>query len=74
MERVLAHQITYCGRTYRNSILELTDDGSVIVYPYEREIHSTRYYSGHIEVRVITDEVSKSSRLCVEKVIDSIDD
>lgn len=53
VQRVFAHEIVYGGRVYKNHVIELDcESGRVRVYPFEREIHSTTYYNGRIEVEV----------------------
>ncbi len=50
MTRIAAHRISFGGRTYAMSYIELSDDGTVSVRPLTGEIHSTRFISGHISV------------------------
>lgn len=50
MERIAAHVITFQGINYHMSVLELTPEGCVKIYPLSEEIHSTRFISGHIYV------------------------
>lgn len=52
MERIFAHRIVYHGQIYRNHVAELTDDGSLLFFPFEREIPKTRFYSGTVELTV----------------------
>lgn len=53
MTRVAAHKITCCGRCHTLSIATLTPDGrSVEIVPLEKEVHSTPFINGHIEVAV----------------------
>ena len=52
MERIYAHKIIYDGTSYRNHVMELSDDGHVRLFPFAGEIHSTRFISGSVTVTV----------------------
>lgn len=54
MQRIYAHTIHYGDRTYREHILTLDPQGEVSLAPFVRELHSTRYYPGEVEVKVVT--------------------
>lgn len=55
LQRVFAHKIIYCGRVYSNHVAELSADGRVVFFPFEREIAMTRFYSGSIELTLTPD-------------------
>lgn len=55
MQRIYAHKIIYEGRSYSNHVIELASDGNVRLFPFEGEIHSTRFISGTVRVEVATD-------------------
>lgn len=60
MTRIAAHSITFEGRTYHMSVIELAaGEQKPRIYPLTEEIHSTRFINGSIEVKV-TDK-----KLCV---------
>lgn len=53
MTRIAAHKITFRGKTHEMSVIELSDDSrQVRIYPLSREIHSTRFISGHVMVKL----------------------
>ena len=66
MERIMAHRIIYGGKEYVNHIIELDDGGKVHLYPFEHEIHSTRFISGSISVALSSD--AAPLRLVVTRV------
>ena len=43
VKRVFAHKIIYCGKEYRNHVAEITDNGEVVLYPFESEIAMTLF-------------------------------
>ena len=55
VKRVFAHKIIYCGKEYCNHVAEITDNGEVVLYPFESEIAMTLFYSGTVEVTVSED-------------------
>lgn len=67
MQRIMANIIEYCGCHYRNHIIELSDDGTVRIFPFRSEIHSTRFIGGHIRVTLAVD-ASGAPTLCVESI------
>lgn len=48
--RIMAHVIVYEGREYPLHIAEMGPDGTIRLYPFECEIHSTRFIEGRVEV------------------------
>lgn len=52
IERILAHVIIYEGVEYPLHIAELTDAGEIKLYPFEQELHSTRFIPGRVKVSV----------------------
>lgn len=52
MERIYAHTIVFNGCRYHNHVIELADDGSITLFPFVGEIHSTRFISGTVRVSV----------------------
>ena len=55
IERILAHAIVYEGVEYPLHIAELTDSGTIKLYPFEHELHSTRFIPGRVTVSVGSD-------------------
>ncbi len=54
MERVLARELEYLGKTYRMSIAQLdTASGEVTIFRFENEICNTRFIDGRIRLSVI---------------------
>lgn len=54
MKRIFAHRIIYNGREYVNHVAELDEaTGEVSLYPFEHEIHSTRFISGTVMLSVM---------------------
>lgn len=51
-ERVLAHVVIYEGIEYPLHIAELSDSGTIKLYPFEQEIHSTRFIPGRVAVSI----------------------
>lgn len=52
MKRVAAHKITFRGKTYQMSVVELTDKGEIRIYPLTEEIPFTSFFNGHIRVEL----------------------
>lgn len=53
---VYAHSIVVEGVQYENSIARISDDGlSVVVSPFECEVHSTMFFHGKIYVGIRPD-------------------
>jgi len=51
MKRLAAHKITFRGVTFPMSIATLSPDGTTVtIAPLTREVHSTIFINGHIEV------------------------
>ena len=46
MQRIYAHRILFGGLVYEDHVAQLDDDGQLTFFPFEQEIHSTRFYSG----------------------------
>lgn len=63
MKRIAAHAITFEGKTYPMSVFELTNNAEVNIYPLTREIHSTRFITGHISVSISSDGSLRINRL-----------
>ena len=64
VQRVFAHRIIYCGKEYRNHVAELASDGTVVLFPFEREIAMTTFYSGTIELTVTSEPRFEIRQIC----------
>lgn len=65
MQRIFAHHIFFGDKDYYYHVAQLADDGSLSFFPFEKEIHSTTFYSGTI--RLSLDSITR--RLSVEKLL-----
>lgn len=53
MQRIFAHDIVYEGRHYPFHVAQLADGETLpTFFPFNKEIHSTIYYPGTVEVAV----------------------
>lgn len=55
LKRVFAHLIRYENSDYRMSVVTVYADGDVKISPFDREIHSTIFVSGIVEVKCGSD-------------------
>lgn len=60
MKRVAAHKITFRGKTYAMSVIELTGEGEIRIYPLTEEIPFTSFFNGHIRVELTADGLTVS--------------
>ena len=52
MQRIYAHRILFGGVVYEDHVAQLDDEGQLTFFPFEQEIHSTRFYSGTVRVSI----------------------
>ncbi|MDE6279071.1 MAG: hypothetical protein K2M05_03780 [Paramuribaculum sp.] len=53
MERVLAREFEYLGKTYRMCVAQLdTLSGEVTVFRFENEIYATKFIDGKVRLSV----------------------
>lgn len=50
MKRILATSVTCGSRCLTPGLIEIADDGSVLLAPFMAETHSTEYFAGHITI------------------------
>lgn len=55
MKRIAAHKLTFRGKTYTMSVIELTAEGEIRIYSLTEEIPFTAFYNGHIFVELTPD-------------------
>lgn len=61
MKRIYAHNIIFGRRHYLNHVIELDEaTGSISLFPFKEELHSTRFISGSVEVAVKDGELTAS--------------
>lgn len=67
MGSLLAHNIIYRGRTYRNSVATLLPDGTVRIEPFAAETPSTIFVSGEVMLETFCQPNSGEYRMIAKR-------
>lgn len=60
MKRIAAHKLTFQGKSYSLSVIELTSEGEIRIYPLTEELPFTSFYNGHIHVELTDGDLNIS--------------